>query len=194
MASRKDHVVHTETAKKGPQRGSLLSLPPKVALKDPEFPEIKDVKKRAFLVQYALTGNFEQAASAAKVTVRTVYNWRHDFREANGPFLVAVDQAQQMACDRMEAELYRRAMEGIEEPVWHGGEIVGTSRRFSDTLLMFMMKANMPQKYTDRMQHSGPDGGPIHATAIDVSALSHEELIEARRLAAKMKRPKELEK
>ena len=192
MATRKDHVVQTDQDQRRPQRGSLLSLPQKVALKDPEFPEISDIKKRAFLVQYALTGNFEQAASVAKVTVRTVYNWRHDFRDANGPFLVAVDQAQQMACDRMESELYRRAMEGIEEPVWHGGEIVGTTRRFSDTLLMFMMKANMPEKYTDRMQHSGPDGGPMQIAAIDVSALTHEELLEARRLAAKVQAPKEL--
>ena len=45
----------------------------------------------------------------------------------------------------------RRALEGGEEPVFYQGKIVGSVRKYSDTLLMFMLKARRPERYRDRV-------------------------------------------
>ncbi len=47
----------------------------------------------------------------------------------------------------VEHEIYRRAMEGVEEPIFAGRykeKIVGTVTRYSDSLLMFRAKALLP--------------------------------------------------
>ncbi len=36
----------------------------------------------------------------------------------------------------------RRAVDGVDEPVYQGGKKVGSITRYSDTLLIFLLKAN----------------------------------------------------
>ncbi len=61
-----------------------------------------------------------------------------------------------MAVDVLEDEATRRAVEGWVEPVgWYKGKAGGTIRRYSDTLLIFRLKGELPQKYAERMQLSG---------------------------------------
>ena len=43
--------------------------------------------------------------------------------------------------ERLETEAQRRAVEGWDEPVFHEGREVGKKRRYSDTLLIFTLKA-----------------------------------------------------
>lgn len=43
--------------------------------------------------------------------------------------------------DSMEDEVVRRAMLGVDEPVYQGGLLVGHKTRYSDTLLMFYLEA-----------------------------------------------------
>ena len=67
----------------------------------------------------------------------------------------------------------------MEEPVFYQGEVVGSVRKFSDTLLMFLLKGNRPDKYKDRVSKeiAGKDGGAIQVNSeIDLSKLSDEEL------------------
>lgn len=139
-------------------QGAAFASPPVVRLPPPEFPEIADPKKRAYLVGYVVGGGFAAAAAAAGVSMRTGWNWRHDADDAL--FLEAFRVAQGMAGDRMEAEIVRRAYEGVTEPVYQGGKLVGTKRSLSDTLLIFWAKANL-RKYREQVEHSGPKGGPI---------------------------------
>ena len=56
----------------------------------------------------------------------------------------------------MEAEARRRGVEGTLKPVFYKGEECGQVREYSDTLLIFLLKAHDP-KYRDRQQveHSG---------------------------------------
>lgn len=56
-----------------------------------------------------------------------------------------------MAVERMENEARRRAVEGTLRPVFHGGAQVGEVREYSDTLLIFLLKAHDP-KYRDKQQ------------------------------------------
>ncbi|USA39881.1 hypothetical protein NCF86_01580 [Pelagerythrobacter marinus] len=48
----------------------------------------------------------------------------------------------------VEAEIFRRAQEGYEEPIYGGRykeKVVGTVRRYSDALLMFRAKKMIPE-------------------------------------------------
>ncbi len=147
-------------------RGGALSASRERNLPPPEFPEVADPKKRAYLVQLSITGRFDDAASAAGVSMRTGWNWRFGVRggKPDEAFVEAVDVARGFAGDRMEAEVMRRAFDGVEEPVYQGGRMVGTVRKFSDVLAIFALKGAMPEKYRERYEHTGKDGGPIEVT------------------------------
>lgn len=155
-------------------------------------------KKLAFLVAYSQSGNVTLACRAAKCSRQSVLNWR----KADEKFELAVQEAAEQAADLLEAEARRRAVEGVEEPVIHQGEIVeawigkdgkllGKSsapllgeetegrmaplmvRKYSDSLLMFLMRGANPKKYRDNMSHelSGPGGKPIETKQVDRHAL-----------------------
>ncbi len=117
------------------------------------FAEISHPKKRAFLSAFAECGNKSRAAQMAGVAKQTIYTrqWRED-RE----FQVALESARVMAADVLEQEAHRRAVEGVEEPVgWYKGEAGGTVRRYSDTLLIFLLKGVLPQRYRERVDVRG---------------------------------------
>jgi hypothetical protein len=152
-----------------PILGDLLSLPEEERPAQPDFPEVKDPKKRAYAVTFAMTGNHREAAKAAGICESTGLNWRKDTRPKNQAFLQAIEQGGKLACDRIEAEIHRRAIEGVVEPVYQQGRQVGTVRRFSDTLLIFLAKGAMPHKYRDKLEHMGPGGGPIQTLQVGVN-------------------------
>ena len=60
-------------------------------------------------------------------------------------------------------EARRRALTGVEQPVYYKGEAVGRIAKYSDTLLIFLLKAHWPKKSRDNVsaEHSGKDNGPI---------------------------------
>lgn len=115
--------------------------------------------RAAFLAGLEETGNVTLACQAAKVGRTTVY--RH--REEVPDFASAWESSMQIAADLLEAEARRRAAEGVTEPVYQGGKLVGTIRKYSDTLLIFLLKGARPEVYRERynVEHSGPGGGPI---------------------------------
>lgn len=150
------------------------------------FAGVGHVKKRAFLVEYSQTGNLSAACHAAGVTSSTGYNWRNDQRHENQAFLQGVQKAKLMAIERMEAEVHRRGVEGFEEPVFYQGREVGKVRKYSDNLLMFMLKGCRPEKYRERYEHTGPGGGPMQVATLDLSRLTDAELQQALQLSAKV--------
>jgi hypothetical protein len=96
------------------------------------------------------------AANAAGYSRRSVY----DRRSADKSFQERWDDAVAVAIERMEAEADRRAIEGTLEPVFYQGVECGQVRRFSDTLLIFRLKALRPEMYRERaaVEHTGKDG------------------------------------
>ena len=143
--------------------------------KEAEFGAIKNVKQRSFLVAFSQLGNISKAAKRAKVDRSSHYKWidpKHQLYNDN--YQAAFKVAQKIAVEHLEAEARRRAVEGIEEPVFYKGEIVGHKMRYSDTLLMFLLKGNAPEKYKDRVeqQHTGE----VRTKRVDLSHLSSEEL------------------
>jgi hypothetical protein len=61
-----------------------------------------------------------------------------------------------------EQEAHRRAVEGTAEPVWNlkTGERLGERRVYSDTLMLALLKAADPERYSERskVQHEGGAG------------------------------------
>ncbi len=66
----------------------------------------------------------------------------HLSRRRDEKFARAWDRALDSATDRLEQEAVRRAVDGVDEPVYQGGKKVGSITRYSDTLLIFLLKAN----------------------------------------------------
>lgn len=102
------------------------------------------------------TANVSRAAKTVGISRRHAYTVRSEDTD----FATAWDEAVNIAIDTLEQEARRRAYEGVDEPVFYQGEEVGYIRKYSDTLLMFLLKGNRPDKYKDRVaaEHSGPDG------------------------------------
>jgi len=126
-------------------------------------------KKDRFLDAFAALGNITAAAKMAGCNRQAHYNWMKEDPEYPRRFADAKAQAN----DRIDGEIIRRGMYGIDEPVFRtaynkdgkpvGTEIVGYIRRYSDQLLIAAAKANMPEKYRERHEHSGQiDGPPVN--------------------------------
>ncbi len=120
---------------------------------DSPFLEISHPQKRAWLTAYSLIGSKARAAEAVGINRRTLYTpqWRDDEQ-----FQEALERARLMAIDVLEDEAHRRAVEGWDEPAgWYKGEAGGVVRRYSDTLLIFRLKGELPQKYAERLELRG---------------------------------------
>lgn len=105
-------------------------------------------KKKKFLASLKVTGNISESSRFAKIHKATVYGWR----AADADFAAAWQEALDEYADRLEKEADRRAVEGWLEPVFYEGEECGHKRKFSDTLLIFRLKALRPEKYRERVE------------------------------------------
>lgn len=111
----------------------------------------------AFLAALAECGILSQAAEAAGVDRATVWRRRQDDAE----FARACDEAIDMAADKLEAEARRRALEGVEEPVYQQGVLIGTKTVYSDSLLALLLKGRRKRVFAERVETTGADGGPV---------------------------------
>lgn len=73
---------------------------------------------------------------------RTAYHWRED-----AAYRAQWDEALQDACDLLEREARRRAVDGWPEPVWHKGEMCGTVQKYSDRMLELLLQAHRPERF-----------------------------------------------
>lgn len=103
-------------------------------------------QRDAFIAALSAGSTVSDAAKAAKLCKDTVYRWR----KTDPDFSAAWDDAYVQGGDLLAKEAYRRAHDGVEEPVFHHGKVVGYVRKYSDTLLMFLLKAREPERYCDR--------------------------------------------
>lgn len=104
-------------------------------------------KRRAFFMTLSITGNVSEAARASKVSRSHAYA----LKMADPEFATAWMDALETATDLLEAEARHRAVEGVEQPHFHQGQVTGSVRKYSDSLLMFLLKAHRPEKYRDRI-------------------------------------------
>lgn len=145
-------------------------------------PKKWDSWQTIFLRALARKGIVAAACRRAKVARSTAY----DARNADPLFAAAWDEALEVAIEALEEEARRRAEVGVLEPVFQQGMKVGAIRKYSDTLMIFLLKAHAPAKYRDnyRIEHTGADGGPIEYKDTSERILSRMDSLRARLAAA----------
>lgn len=121
-----------------------------------------------FLVTLAESCQVRKACDAAGISAYTAYRWRKEHPD----FLDAWDEALKAGLYLLESEAHRRAFDGVDEPIYQQGVQVGTVRKYSDTLAMFLLKSHDPAKYRDnaRMEVTGAEGGPVEFAQVDDAA------------------------
>ena len=82
--------------------------------------------------------------------------------------------------DAFQEEAHRRAVQGIEKPVYQGGRLVGTVREYSDTLLIFLLKGLRPERYKERVYIDIEDR--VRQVAKDLGLDPNEAVSEAQRI------------
>ena len=109
--------------------------------------------KPSFLEALRTTGNATVAAKTAGIDRANAYK----ARRRSKVFARQWNEAIEHAVDLLEKEARRRAEEGVQEPIYYKGELVGHIRKYSDALMMFLLKAHRPDKYRDniKVDHAG---------------------------------------
>jgi hypothetical protein len=154
-------------------------------------PDIKVDVQEAFLEAFIQHGILTRACKEAGISRSTVRQWE----EHDASFSPRYAEAKEAVNDVYRDEARRRAVDGTESYVVSQGKIVYspdgrplTERKYSDTMLQFVMKARMPE-YREKVQQtleiSGKDGGPIRMA---LSNLSDGELDVLERIAEKATR------
>jgi len=132
--------------------------------------------QRAFLIAYAMTGNITKSARAAGIDRVTHKNWLEHEGPAGEAYRAAFEDAKEMAADLLEGEAWRRAVRVLVRYKFtkDGDPIIHPKTgqpyfelEYSDTVLLALLRANRSEKFRDRIEHSGPKGGPIETKAVD---------------------------
>jgi hypothetical protein len=112
--------------------------------------KLTERRKKVFLAELARHGILVRAARAASPRASSQYGAVQTFKDERTrdvEFARQWDEAVQSAEASIEHELYRRAQEGWDEPIYggrHREKIVGTVRRYSDRLLELRARAMLP--------------------------------------------------
>jgi len=121
-------------------------------------------RQEAFLDAYRRHGILGLACEESGVPVHTAESW--DFRDTHG-FKKRRALADRSALGVVEAEINRRAIEGIDHPVIHQGVITTTYKQYSDNLLMFRAKRLDPS-YRDNYAEPNKEHG-VRVTKIIIN-------------------------
>ena len=130
--------------------------------------EILVAKGKVFLDVLRETANISQACKVADVTRGVIYRER----ERDPQFAMDWETAIEEACDKLLGEMWRRGVEGVEEPLYQGGgpvmiqdpndeekTVQATVRKHSDRMLELLAKAHMPEKFVDKLRVEGKGMG-----------------------------------
>jgi hypothetical protein len=97
--------------------------------------------QQRFLASFRAIGVISRAAVDAGVSRRSVYNWL----ERDQDFKDRFEDAEEDVRDEIREEIHRRAIEGVDEPVYQRGVLVGHVRKYSDAILLKMAAARLPE-------------------------------------------------
>lgn len=103
--------------------------------------------KARYLELLSRSGQQSSSAYQVGVTAKTV----QAHARQNPEFKAACGDALDRYRERIDGEVRRRGLEGVEEPVFFQGIVVGWLRKYSDQLLLAHAKRHVPE-YRDRVQ------------------------------------------
>lgn len=108
-----------------------------------------------FLAALALTPSVAAACREAGISRQAAY----ERRKSDPEFARAWQDALDEGTDELVAEMYRRAVHGVERRVLHRGEPVTDEQgrpvvevHYSDALAIFLAKTHRPEVYGDRLR------------------------------------------
>jgi hypothetical protein len=142
------------------------------------------IKARRFLREYAECGGITESARRAKISPRAHYVWLRDHADYREEF----EQAGKLLDEKLEVELIDSVLNGVPDQVLYQGEVIHVDgeplihRRRSDILLMFALKARMPEKYRDTWKGEIEHKGEIRPDP-DLARLNLEQLKTLRAIA-----------
>jgi len=117
--------------------------------------------KEAFI---ALLSSLPNITACCKLMDIAVENVRIA-RKRDPQFDKAVKNAIEEGYDMLEEEARRRAVDGVDRPVFFQGVECGKVREYSDQLLITLLKANRPKKYNPGVKIDfGGDGEKVKMT------------------------------
>lgn len=104
-------------------------------------------RQAAFIEALADTGSVEAACKAVDMSSVGAYQLRRQpgaesFRKA---WQAAID----LGVARVEDVVMDRALNGVEQPLYSYGKLVGNRRRYNDRLLMFILRNRAPERFAD---------------------------------------------
>lgn len=142
-----------------------------LAALDAEAGEQHDQPKRTrqamFASAWVATFDRGTALRVAGVTHHTHTKWRTE-----PAFRALCEAAEAQIRERVAGEVYRRAVVGVEQGVWHQGRLVGTETKYSDRLLELIAKRIDPA-WSERVQAASAESS---ASSLVARILASEEL------------------
>lgn len=102
-------------------------------------------RQRGFIAALADTGSVKHAAHSVNMTPEGAYLLRRH-KEGAG-FRKAWEVALSLGVQRLEDVAMDRALNGVEQPVYSYGQLVGTRRVTNDALLMFLLRNRAPHRF-----------------------------------------------
>jgi hypothetical protein len=104
-------------------------------------------RARAFLAAYKITGSIVLSAEAAGVEKTIHYRWL----AKNEAYARDFELADKEFGDVLEACAIGRAKDGVLEAVFYQGAPCGAIRKYSDGLMVHLLKRFKPEKYSTRV-------------------------------------------
>lgn len=128
---------------------------------------------------YADVGTIREACRQANIGRRTHYDWLED-----PAYRAAFEDAKEDAVDGLVEECRRRARDGVEEPIFYLGQQVGAVRKYSDPMLMFLVRGWRPEQYREQWKGELTHTGALAVSrGPDLKVLSNEQLEQLEQLA-----------
>ena len=119
-------------------------------------------RQRAFIEALADTGSVEAACKAVDMSTVGAYHLRR--QPGAEEFRAAWEAALQLGVQRIEDVVMDRALNGVEEPLYSYGKLIGTRTRYNDRLLMFILRNRAPERFA-------AGGGPKGLNAVSQAQL-----------------------
>jgi hypothetical protein len=138
-----------------PARGQLPAFTPvprRCARHDGWTPD----RQAAFIEALADTGSVEAACKAVNMSTVGAYHLRR--QPGAESFAAAWNAALDCGVQRVEDVVMDRALNGVEEPLYSYGKLIGTRRRYNDRLLMFILRNRAPERFSEGRRISGMGG------------------------------------
>lgn len=128
-----DELTRTGAAAAVEERGSLSTRRARAEGFSP-------LRRRAFLQALAETGRYDKACARVRISVPAATKLRRRDPAFAALCEEAVVRSMPFLTEIVEQAAVARAVEGVEEPIFQGGQKIGTRRVYSDSLLRLILQ------------------------------------------------------